>query len=273
MFGGILEAVNNVLVQVITLATNLKDLPMDVQELSRKIEVQNQQLAVLLNSPSTLIDDQVRRASDRATSALLRIQAPSGHSHGTGFFISSDGFLLTACHVSRGINGDESGDCAAKILFGHNVQCKLVLDFPEVDISIRKVDGCESLPFLSPASDLTIGDEVIISGFSLENPGMLYWPNITGGRISTRVVTPEATNAIHQLADVNMNKGVSGGPVINLASQRFVGVAFTRTVVDLLDHGQAAFTLVTSQSPMWVAIQEAVGKYRDIHRADNGADE
>ncbi|KAI9980629.1 hypothetical protein PInf_009932 [Phytophthora infestans] len=69
MFKGIFETVNKVLGQVTTLATNLRDLPTIVEELSRNIEIRDRQLEALLSSPFTFTDDQIRRASDRAVPA------------------------------------------------------------------------------------------------------------------------------------------------------------------------------------------------------------
>ena len=134
----------------------------------------------------------------------------AGYSAGTGFFISSDGYVVTNYHVIEGgtkvtitTHGDEEYD--AKII-GYE---------ENNDLALLKVEG-ENLPYvtLGSSSDLKVGDQVAAIGNVLST----FASSMTVGYVSgvDRVVDTEgiAMNMIQ--TDVAINSGNSGGPLFDM---------------------------------------------------------
>jgi S1-C subfamily serine protease len=131
-----------------------------------------------------------------------------GYSTGTGFFITTDGYVLTSYHaVKEGnkvviITQEEEKEVAARI-----VQVD-----PDHDVALLKAD-IVSLPLLiSPASGLLKGDEVFTLGYPLVIiQGRAQKANF--GRVNALSGVKDDIRYLQ--IDVPMQPGNSGGPLID----------------------------------------------------------
>jgi len=151
---------------------------------------------------------------------------------GTGFFISSDGLLLTNKHVVE----DDKAEYSVIMQDGtryDNVQV-LARD-PLEDMAILKVDDGDDFPALElgDSDSLKVGQTVIAIGNSLGQ----YQNSVTKGIVSGLGRDITAGDSLGQSSerlqdiiqtDAAINQGNSGGPLINLAGQ-VVGI---NTAVD-----------------------------------------
>jgi serine protease Do len=134
---------------------------------------------------------------------------------GSGFIISSDGYIVTNDHVAGSAN-----EIVVTMTNGKHYNAKLVGTDPISDICLIKVDA-ENLPYLEfgNSDDVIIGEWVIALG----NPFGLFeindQPTVTVGVVSARGMNLEQvnnkfyTNMIQ--TDAAINGGNSGGPLVN----------------------------------------------------------
>ncbi len=159
---------------------------------------------------------------DMMPSYRYREQIPS---MGSGFIISSKGYVLTNEHVVRGAE-----KITVILADGRSFTGKVLGSHPQYDVAIVKIEG-EKLPVapLGTSSDLMIGEWAIAIG----NPfGFLLndtQPTVTAGVISAtrRDIKAGSTgggiykNMIQ--TDAAINPGNSGGPLVN-ATGDVIGV-------------------------------------------------
>ncbi|HOV99166.1 MAG: trypsin-like peptidase domain-containing protein [Bacteroidetes bacterium] len=134
---------------------------------------------------------------------------------GSGFIISSDGYIVTNDHVA----GDAT-DITVTLVGGKQMKARLVGTDPASDICLLKVDG-KDLPYISfgNSDDIIIGEWAIALG----NPFGLFEinskPTVTVGVISsTGMKLGQVENRFYRdmiETDAAINGGNSGGPLIN----------------------------------------------------------
>jgi hypothetical protein len=176
--------------------------------------------------------------------AVVKIAISGSTSTGTGFFITSDGCILTCWHVIEpALVKDTSGNLVAiKDIFAETSEGKSKQFFiPQIffqDINTNAVsnDFCMLVPKpgdtanytylkLGKFEDIEEGDEVYTAGYPL---GIQY-QFISKGTLSTKFVD---SSMIYQrkglpdikikksvaLLDLTINKGNSGGPIIKIGA-------------------------------------------------------
>jgi serine protease Do len=169
---------------------------------------------------------------------------------GSGFFISSDGYIVTNDHVVK------EGQAYTVVLNdGTEMDAKLIGTDPRTDLAVLKVDSSRKFTYVQFADDskTRVGDWVVAVG----NPFGL------GGTVTAGIVSARGRNIgagpyddFLQI-DAAVNRGNSGGPAFNLSGQVVgvntaiytpsggnVGIAFAipssiaKQVVDqLMEHG------------------------------------
>lgn len=127
---------------------------------------------------------------------------------GTGFFISNDGYLVTAYHVIR------NRDKVLVKLRGNIVQNAITVKVdPESDLALLKIAGPTTPLAIANWADIPVGLEVYVIGYPLPasaNMGI----RITEGLINGAVGVGPRRADLFQLS-AQVQKGNSGGPVIS----------------------------------------------------------
>ncbi len=132
---------------------------------------------------------------------------------GTGFFISSDGYIVTNNHLVEG---------ASKITIftiqGDEIVAKPVGLDTRTDLALIKVDG-NNYPFveLGDSSQIKVGEWVLAIG----NPWGLEH-TVTAGIVSAKGRQLGTSEPVYQdfiQTDAAINRGNSGGPLVNLKGE------------------------------------------------------
>ncbi|MFB4393240.1 DegQ family serine endoprotease [Pseudomonas sp. LS_2] len=142
---------------------------------------------------------------------------------GSGFIISSDGYVLTNNHVVA-----DADEIIVRLSDRSELQAKLVGTDPRTDVALLKVDG-KNLPIvkLGDSQKLKVGEWVLAIGspFGFDH-------SVTKGIVSAKGRTlPNDTYVPFIQTDVAINPGNSGGPLFNMKGE-VVGInsqIFTRS--------------------------------------------
>ena len=196
---------------------------------------------------------------------------------GSGVVISSDGYILTNCHVIRGAEHITVTFHDGRVLDG-----KLVGASPSLDIAVIKVNarGLQAAEF-GESEKLRVGQQV----FAIGNPfGLPGGPTVTSGVVSAigRTIHSEF-GTLEDLVqtDAAINPGNSGGPLIdengkviaiNTAIIPFAqGIGFAipvkvaiRCSEDIIKHGKV---LIPWLGINGVSINEAIAQRYDVPSA------
>lgn len=135
---------------------------------------------------------------------------------GTGFIISSDGYILTNNHVVGGTD-----EIMVKLSDGREIKAQLKGQDDKLDIALLKIDDAKPLPAaeLGDSDALEVGEWVMAIG----NPfGLAH--TVTAGIVSAkgRVIGSGPYDDYIQ-TDASINPGNSGGPLFNSAG-RVIGI-------------------------------------------------
>ena len=149
------------------------------------------------------------------TSANIFGQTSSSAVAGTGFIITSDGYIMTNYHV---IESAYKNSYKITVLFkdGSTYEAAIVGFEEDSDVAVLKIDANDLSPVTIGNSDnIAVGDSVFAIGHPL---GELDF-SMTSGRVSAldRSITADRNSAPINMFqfDAAINSGNSGGPVFN----------------------------------------------------------
>ena len=127
---------------------------------------------------------------------------------GSGFVISSDGFIVTNNHVIDGADEIE-----IEFYSGKTLPAKVVGTDPNTDVAVLKVDSPDALPFVKfgNSDDARVGDWVMALGNPL---GQGF--SASTGIVSARNRELSGTYDDYLQTDAAINRGNSGGPLFNM---------------------------------------------------------
>ncbi|MBL4660275.1 MAG: Do family serine endopeptidase [Alcanivoracaceae bacterium] len=161
------------------------------------------------------------RQPSRPTNPLERFfgipqnpQNPQGRdsvSGGSGFIISTDGYILTNRHVIHGAD-----EITVTLVDRREYSAELIGEDEASDIAVLKVDA-ENLPILKigKTENLKIGEWVMAIGSPLS-----FEHSVTKGIISAKGRSLGGQQYIPYIqTDVPINRGNSGGPLINMQAE------------------------------------------------------
>jgi len=136
----------------------------------------------------------------------------------SGFFISSDGYILTNRHIV------EDKEASYTVVWQNKTYlCKILVRDKITDIAILKIDG-NHFPYLkfADSSQLKLGQTVIAIGNALGE----FQNTVSRGIISglSRDIKTETRENIQEFfgliqTDAAINPGNSGGPLVNLSGK------------------------------------------------------
>ncbi|TVT20388.1 trypsin-like peptidase domain-containing protein [Amycolatopsis acidiphila] len=152
----------------------------------------------------------------------LVVSGSQEEGEGSGFVLSTDGFILTNNHVVEvAANG---GSIQAVFPDGTKADASIVGRDPTTDVAVVKVQGVKNLtPVALGNSDATqVGQQVVAFGSPFELAGTvtsgivsaLHRPVRAGGSSGDQTTVMSAIQT-----DAAINPGNSGGPLVNLAGQ------------------------------------------------------
>lgn len=141
-------------------------------------------------------------------------QTVSNAVSGSGFVISSDGYILTNYHVVNGVS-----NITVFFADGSSYDAVLIGGEEDNDIAVLKIEAADLTPVVLGDSDsVTVGENV----YAIGNPlGELTF-TLTGGLVSAkdRSVTSSDGTVINMLqTDTAINSGNSGGPLFDRYGQ------------------------------------------------------
>jgi serine protease Do len=130
---------------------------------------------------------------------------------GSGFVISSDGYVLTNHHVVK-----NAAEIVVRFSSRHEYKAELVGSDPRTDVALLKIDA-KNLPVLKLGSseNLKVGEWVLAIGspFGFEHSATAGIVRAKGRSLPSEQYVPFIQT------DVAINPGNSGGPLFNLAGE------------------------------------------------------
>ena len=136
---------------------------------------------------------------------------PDNRSLGSGFIVSSDGYVLTNAHVVDGAD-----EIIVKLTDKREFRARVMGADPRTDVALLKIDAA-GLPrvVLGDPDKLRVGDWVVAIGspFGFEN-------SVTAGIVSAKGRSLPQENFVPFIqTDVAINPGNSGGPLFNMKGE------------------------------------------------------
>lgn len=153
-----------------------------------------------------------RNEQEKILELLQRRARPTG-SVGSGFIVSADGYILTNAHVVEGVSR-----IVVRLDNGERYAGRVIGADEETDLAVIKIDAPKPLPAVEFGNSdaAQVGDWVLAVGspFGLDK-------SVTAGIISqVGRETPSATSFQKFIqTDAAINRGNSGGPLVNLKGQ------------------------------------------------------
>ena len=148
-------------------------------------------------------------------------------SAGSGFIISSDGYIVTNDHVIENANS-----IMVLLYDGREIPATVVGRAPDSDIAVIKIED-ENLPFLTFGNSdiIRVGEQVAAIG----NPLGELANSMTVGHISAlnRDINIDGTSHNKIQTDAAVNRGNSGGPLLNLYGEVIGVVSAKSTGMDV----------------------------------------
>ena len=159
--------------------------------------------------PTPTPEPSIADVVDQARKSVVHIVGSTGS--GSGFVVESTGYILTNAHVVE----DET-DLTVVLDGGIRTLGKVVIQDPERDIALIKIDKGQQPVLRFATANPRIGEEVVALGYPF---GVSY--GLENMTISTGVVS-----AIQSFDDINyvqtdaaINPGNSGGPLLDMNGQ------------------------------------------------------
>jgi S1-C subfamily serine protease len=172
---------------------------------------------ITLNVPPTSQID-LPRQLPTLTSAVVTLKVNKGH--GSGFFVTSDGYLLTAAHVVAG-----QTDCTVKLTDGTEFPAQVCRTDARADVALLKVTG-HQFPALQLATEPRppVGTEVYAIGTPLTEE---LDCTVSKGIVSA-IRTIDGMQTIQ--TDASINGGNSGGPLID-SNGKVIGIVSQKVIL------------------------------------------
>ena len=131
------------------------------------------------------------------------------YAEGSGFFITSDGYVVTNAHVL------ENGNYADVYTFDGKRHDSTLIGYDlNMDIAVLKIDGTYQALTLGNSDNVKVGERAVALG----NPYGLSF-SVTEGIISARDRTGSNNLPYYFQTDAPLNPGNSGGPLMNTQGQ------------------------------------------------------
>lgn len=147
----------------------------------------------------------------------------TGHSKGTGFNVSEEGFIITNHHVI-----ENAPNVNVYFPNGFFKKATVVDAYPNLDIAFLKIEAEEALPFLTLEEEKNWkkGDHITFIGNPLMHHQIANEGTLAGEKASSSL------DKQAMLLDAPVYKGNSGSPVLN-EEGNVIGVIYATTNMDM----------------------------------------
>jgi len=190
-------------------------------------------------------EDATKAVAQKAAPAVVSIVTQeSSLSHGSGFLVTTDGYMVTNLGVIA------NAKMLAVLLTGDTKRhdARLVDYDCTTGVAVLKMDQVSNLPTLvfDSTASLQVGQTVILRGGPWNDPHVVTRGVISALHGMVTITAPYGSAAERQLSnvietDAQVDPGVSGAPLLNVGGH-VIGVTMAAT-----SHGQpTAFTLPSS---------------------------
>ncbi len=156
----------------------------------------------LILAKSTPFNRQIEKTINDVRMGVVTVFA--GEGHGSGFFIDSEGHMLTSAHVVRGAKFIK-----IKLVTGREILGEVLRKNPQMDIALIKVGEQNMVPVPVNERELNVGVPVYAIGSPLDQ---VLGSTVTRGILSA-YRTLEGRTFIQ--SDVNILPGNSGCPLVD----------------------------------------------------------
>ena len=183
----------------------------DVTQTQEDLEEQSRELEEQLDDIKSSVSDDFSSVIENTINGVVSVK--TNVAQGSGFIISSDGYIVTNYHVIEGASAmgivPYQDSLKPVAIIGSNIG---------KDVALLKISGSYDSLQLGNSDNLNLGEEVIAMG----NPYGLPF-SVTQGIISALGRPGPAGNEAYIQTDVPLNPGNSGGPLVNKAG-KVVGI-------------------------------------------------
>jgi putative serine protease PepD len=150
---------------------------------------------------------------DSVTQTDIFGRIAEGQAAGTGFVLSTDGYIATNDHVIEGAT-----DVTVDFSDGTTADATIVAGDPRSDLAVLKVDRTDLTPLpLGSSADLQVGEQLVAIGNALDLSGE---PTVTTGIVSATgrsLTEPNGVKLVNLIqTDTAINPGNSGGPLLDM---------------------------------------------------------
>lgn len=186
--------------------------------------VKNQSFSSIKISKLNNYNNPINNNIDNIRSSVITIFAGDGH--GSGFYISNDGYILTNAHVVGGAKFVK-----IKLLTGREILGEVLRKNDKRDIALIKAEESFSAGIPIDTKPVNIGEEVYAVGSPLDER---FSTTLSKGIVSN-YYNDSGINYIQ--SDVNVQPGSSGGPLLdsngNLIGLTVSGIIIGRSTTGL----------------------------------------
>lgn len=146
------------------------------------------------------------------TSTVLIFDATG---HGSGYFISDDGYILSNAHVTGG-----KRQINVRLLDGSEHRATVLREHKMRDVALLKIEGSGFKPLPVRAAPVNVGEEIYAIGAPLHRQ---LSHSVTKG-IASAIREDEKVARMFIQGDVTIHGGNSGGPLVD-ASGNLIGMS------------------------------------------------
>lgn len=201
--------------------------------------------------PVLTIQEIYDKVTPSVVAVIGRQKRSSSVSVGTGVIFSTDGYIITNCHVIAGCNS-----CSVWVCDAYGVDttydAKVVSYDEDADIAVLKINAKAGLPAagFGISDDLQVGDPV----YAIGNPlGVELRNTLTNGIVSAinRDVDVDGVTMTLIQTTAALNSGNSGGPLINEYGQ-VIGINTIKMMSSYDTIEGLGFAIPSSVARRWV---------------------
>lgn len=186
----------------------------------QKVIVNNLEASTAVEAVAQVVPQSVVGVQATVVSQGMFGQSSSGTSVGSGFIVTSDGYIVTNEHVV-----ENSNDVVISLADNSTYDAQVIWSDASLDLAVLKIKA-NNLPTvtLGDSDSIVVGETAIAIG----NPrGLNYQRSVTAGIISAldRSLAVDSTMVAENLiqTDAAINAGNSGGPLCN-ANGEVIGI-------------------------------------------------